>query len=262
MSPTEPIPPSSLPPQVPPPPPEEKSRAWLWILLAVIIFIIIVAVVTFLVVRNRPATDPGVGPSGSVTLPTTSPTPTASAAGFVSDTALRNATIPARAGDLHGCLASATTLTNGQGSGSGVVGNGSATPVTVVAVGNPLVGRFTEGGETVKIYALYCYETGTSISDGVMIDMAVLDSTGAVVPMVPPDVFDVVVQSMAASVPDYFPTFDSGSLKLSSVGGSVTYGGLTAKTQYSGNENFEFKLVPTMSTTSKSISLTATSTPT
>ncbi len=251
--PGQPGPPPSQPPPVPSGGASSAKRTWL-IVAIVVATLVIVGVVVAVVLSSGDGEKPK--PKPSLTSPTASASSSATtAAGWSGDSSARTVTLPARTGEGHGCLSKSVSLVDGEGSGNGVIGNGSAGPIQVVLAGDPMVGAFTAGGPRLTIYPLYCYAAGSSADQGVMIDVAALNAAGKAVPLAPSDPFDVVFKSMTGTSPAYFPVFDAGSLKLTSRGPIVNYVGVTTPSQ---TDNFEFEL--TMGGTSTAIHLGAIST--
>lgn len=266
--PTPPPPPGAYPP--PPPgaqPGSEKSKNTMIVVLAAVgggvLLLVVVLVAVILLTRKTDATPSPTQnaipkPTASPTA-TASPTPTIAPAGWVADPNLRTGTIPARPTEGHGCLATPATMTNGQGTGTGVYGNGSPGPIHVFMAGDPLVGSFTAGGPVLRIYPLYCIPSNEPVDVGAMIDLAVTDTSGNPVPMDPDSVFDTVSGSMRSNTPVFFPMFDPASLKLTGSGTNVLFAGMTADTSYKKDEIYQFNLDLTASPTSPGVQLTATS---
>lgn len=195
------------------------------LIAAGVVVIILIAIVIWALTRNNSTAGPAVT--------TTSASPTASdspAAGWQIDTTGLNTTIPARPGDAHGCLSEPVSLTAGKGVGLGVIGNGMATTVDVVAAPEPQVGAPTAVEPKVQVIALSCSSVDNPVTDGVMIDLAVL-SGGQLLPTSPANVFDSVSGAISSSIPEYFPVFDQRSLKLSVEAGVLTFTGKTVPAQ-------------------------------
>lgn len=226
------------------------------IIVVALLLILIVAGGAALVILRKPNPQPAPTPTPT---PTASPAPSQSPAGWVSDRSLLTGTIPARAREGHGCLAKPTTLTNGAGSGVGVVGNGDATPIRVFVAGEPLVGRFAPDGPLLRVYALYCYSTAEPVDVGAMIDIAVTDAAGNAVPITPPDVFNVVANSMNSGQVVFFPVFDPKSLALSTSGDDLVLVGLTADTAYQKDEIFQFSLLMVPQPGAQAVAVSASS---
>lgn len=261
------------PPPAPPPPPGTqpdpgKSKKTMIVVLAAVgagvLLLLLVVVVAVIVATQKTATTPS-PTQDAVPKPTSSPTPTASGtptaapAGWVADPNLRTGTIPARPTEGHGCLATPAAMTNGQGAGTGVYGNGSPGPIQVFMAGDPLVGSFTADGPIMRIYPLYCIPAGEPVDVGAMIDLAVTDTSGNPAPMNPGSVFDTVSSSMRSSSPVFFPIFDPTSLKLTGSRANVLFAGMTADTSYKKDEIYQFNLDLTASPASPGVQLTATS---
>lgn len=264
--PPPPAPAAYLPPPSPQPDPGKSKNTMILVLAVgggVLLLLVVILVAVILFTRKTdttpsPMQDAIPKPTVSPTA-TASPTPTIAPAGWVADPSLRTGTIPARPTEGHGCLATQATMTNGNGSGTGVYGNGSPGPIHVFMAGDPLVGSFTAGGPVVRIYPLYCIPSGEPVDVGAMIDLAVTDTSGNPVPMDPDSVFDTVSGSMRSSAPVFFPIFDPASLKLTGSGATVLFAGMTADTSYKKDEIYQFNLDLTQSSTSPAVQLTATS---
>lgn len=191
------------------------------VIAAALVLIILIGIGVWAITRSKDEPTPTPVPTSGSPSPST---------GWSTDPAALNMTVPAKSGFQHGCLAAPVTLSNGTGTGSGVIGNGDAAKINVTAVSSPLQGAQAAGDPQSTVIALSCVSASDPLP-GSMIDLAVLNASGQLMPMTPEDVFGAVVAATHSTDPEYFPIFDPSSLKLAADNGVPTFTGSTDPSQ-------------------------------